>query len=146
MSFTCSDTDVRVSGRARGVRRRAANGFTLIEILIVVVILGILSAIIVPQFSNATEEAQETAAHSQLNVLRGQVTLYFAKHGTVAPLGDDVPTVVATLSEDGLLSSVPLDVNTAERGFQVPAGYTITWDPAIWALDAIDAEGAASGW
>ena len=34
------------------------NGFTLVEILIVVVILGILAAIVIPQFSNASEEAK----------------------------------------------------------------------------------------
>ena len=129
-----------------GRHRRASPGFTLIEILIVLVILGIISAIVIPQFTNATEDAKETAAHSQLNILRGQVTLYFARHGTIDPLGDDVPTMVETLSEDGLLSSVPIDLNTTERGFQVPAGYTIVWDPSIWSLDAFDADGSASGW
>ena len=73
--------------------RKKTRGFTLIEILIVVVILGILAAIVVPQFTNATEQAEETAAHSQLNVLRGQVSLYFAKHGTVSPLGQDINLV-----------------------------------------------------
>ena len=136
----------RGTGRVRKLSARARHGFTLIEILIVVVILGILSAIIIPQFSNATEEAEETAAHSQLNVLRGQVTLYFAKHGTVTPLGNDVPTVVRALSEEGLLSSVPSDIDQSASGFQVPAGYTLVWDPDIWALDAVGSDGAASGW
>ncbi|MBX3362554.1 MAG: prepilin-type N-terminal cleavage/methylation domain-containing protein [Phycisphaeraceae bacterium] len=40
------------------VRRTVKRGFTLVEILIVVVILGILAAIVVPQFTNAANEAR----------------------------------------------------------------------------------------
>ena len=128
-----------------GVRCR--RGFTLIEILIVVVILGILAAVIVPQFTNATEEAEETAAHSQLNVLRGQVSLYFARHGTIAPLGSDMNSVVDALSQEGLISSSPRDLDSnPSNGFQVPAGYTLVWNPDIWALDALASDGSASGW
>ena len=123
------------------------RGFTLIEILIVVVILGILAAIVVPQFTNATEQAEETAAHSQLNVLRGQVSLYFAKHGTVTPLGEDINSVVDALADEGLISSTPRDLDSnPSNGFQVPAGYTLVWNPEIWALDAIGSDGSASGW
>ena len=49
------------------MRGRVRKAFTLVEILIVVVILGILSAIVVPQFSNATQHAPSTAPHSQLD-------------------------------------------------------------------------------
>ena len=127
--------------------RKKRRGFTLIEILIVVVILGILAAIVIPQFTNATEQAEETAAHSQLNVLRGQVSLYFAKHGTVSPLGEDMNSVVGALTDAGLLSSTPEDFDSDPRnGFQVPAGYTLVWNPEIWALDAVGSDGNSSGW
>jgi len=57
------------------------RGFTLIEILIVVVILGILAAIVVPQFVNAADEANDAAMRSQLQTLRGQCELFYAKTG-----------------------------------------------------------------
>ena len=46
------------------VRRTAKKAFTLVEILIVVVILGILAAIVVPQFTNATRYTQSSACLS----------------------------------------------------------------------------------
>ncbi len=47
--------------------RTARNAFTLVEILIVVVILGILAAIVVPKFSNASTQSAQTAFVTSLN-------------------------------------------------------------------------------
>ncbi len=56
--------------------RRARHGFTLIEILIVVVILGILAAIVIPQFTDAAAEASRSNLQSQLQTLRSQIELW----------------------------------------------------------------------
>ena len=58
------------------------NAFTLIEILIVVVILGILAAVVVPQFTNAADDANAAAVRTQLQTLRGQIELYRAQIGS----------------------------------------------------------------
>lgn len=47
-------------------RRGGRGAFTLIELLLVLVILGILAAIVVPKFSGRTEQARQTAAQSQI--------------------------------------------------------------------------------
>ena len=68
------------------VRRTAVRkGFTLIEILIVVIILGILAAIVIPQFTSASTEARQGNLKSQLQTLRSQIALYKLQHLDVPP-------------------------------------------------------------
>ena len=67
------------------LRRPSGRGFTLIEILIVVVILGIISSIVIPQFSNATHESREATLRDCLRYLRTQVTIFKAQHRDVSP-------------------------------------------------------------
>ncbi|MHC4456478.1 MAG: prepilin-type N-terminal cleavage/methylation domain-containing protein [Planctomycetota bacterium] len=64
---------------------RAKSGFTLVEILIVVVILGILAAIVIPQFTGASTEAKESALVSDLQSIRSQVELYKIQHNDILP-------------------------------------------------------------
>ena len=59
---------------------KSKKGFTLVEILIVVVILGILAAIVIPQFTNASESAKASSLVSQLQTIRSQLELYQVQH------------------------------------------------------------------
>ncbi|MEK6703459.1 MAG: prepilin-type N-terminal cleavage/methylation domain-containing protein [Planctomycetota bacterium] len=61
------------------MRRQVRKAFTLVEILIVVVILGILAAIVVPQFTNATQDAQAGNIKAQLSTINQQVELFKAR-------------------------------------------------------------------
>lgn len=58
------------------LKTRVRRGFTLIEILIVVVILGILAAIVIPQFTDASMEASVANLQSQLQTIRSQIELF----------------------------------------------------------------------
>lgn len=60
-------------------------GFTLVELLIVVIILAVLAAIIVPQFSSATIDAQEAALDANIARMRSAIELYQAQHGSAYP-------------------------------------------------------------
>jgi general secretion pathway protein G len=61
------------------------RAFTLVEILIVVIILGILAAIVIPQFANASTDARKANLASQLQTLRSAVELYRLQHRDQAP-------------------------------------------------------------
>ncbi|HSU69646.1 MAG TPA: prepilin-type N-terminal cleavage/methylation domain-containing protein [Tepidisphaeraceae bacterium] len=61
------------------------KGFTLIEILIVVIILGILAAIVIPQFSNASTAAKASSLATAGQTLRSQVAYYKLQHNDVLP-------------------------------------------------------------
>ena len=61
------------------------SGFTLVEILIVVVILGVLAAIVLPQLSNANAEAQTSRICSDLQVTRLAIELYKIQHEDSLP-------------------------------------------------------------
>lgn len=75
------------------MRSSRKTGFTLVEILIVVVILGILAAIVVPQFVNASDSAIKGALQSQLQTISSQIELFRVQNGGMYPdddsLGDD---------------------------------------------------------
>ncbi len=64
---------------------RKIQAFTLVEILIVVVILGILAAIIIPRFANASKDARRASLSSQLGAVRAQIQLYTIEHGDQRP-------------------------------------------------------------
>jgi general secretion pathway protein G len=59
------------------------TAFTLIEILIVVILLGILAAIVIPQFTDTSEQAEDTAAASVESTLNSQTQLYKFRYGTL---------------------------------------------------------------
>jgi general secretion pathway protein G len=65
--------------------RTRKSGFTLVEILIVVIILGILAAIVIPQFTSASQDARRSNLASQIQTLRSQVELYKLQHNDGVP-------------------------------------------------------------
>ena len=65
--------------------RQTRKGFTLIEILIVVIILGILAAIVIPQFTNASKEAKHSSLVTMVQSLRSQIALFKLQHNDYLP-------------------------------------------------------------
>lgn len=83
-----------------------AKGFTLVEILIVVVILGILAAIVVPQFTNAANESRVGNVATQVSTIETQLELFAARNNGVYPdlAGDEDWDF---LVEQGYFKAVP---------------------------------------
>ena len=96
--------------------RKNSRGFTLIEILIVVVILGILAAIVVQQFSNASQEATASSIRSQLQTIRGQVELFRVRNAGALPTSFD-DLIMPPDGQQPYLSQLP----------NLPAGFAWNW-------------------
>jgi general secretion pathway protein G len=88
LATTVRSNSRRAPSRTVRTSRRSA-GFTLVEILIVVIILGILAAIVIPQFTNASQDARKNSLTSQLQTVRSQLELYKLQHL------DQLPSVLA---------------------------------------------------
>ena len=90
---------------------KAKKGFTLVEILIVVVILGILAAIVIPQFTDAATQANESRLKSDLQMLRSQIQLYKVQHSDALPgsdsSGDFVTAMTSYTDVQGAVQAAP---------------------------------------
>ncbi|MBX3386663.1 MAG: prepilin-type N-terminal cleavage/methylation domain-containing protein [Phycisphaeraceae bacterium] len=90
---------------------KVRRAFTLVEILIVVVILGILAALVIPQFSSATQEAAANATYTDLQKMRKAIGVWQTRNnGLIPPITDsDDPAEawgpLVGLSGDYLLSA-----------------------------------------
>ncbi len=61
------------------------SAFTLVELLIVVIILGILAAVVIPQFTDASTDAKVSSLATNLQTIRGQIDLYKLQHNNTLP-------------------------------------------------------------
>jgi general secretion pathway protein G len=135
------------------MRRQAKRAFTLIEILIVVVILGILAAIVIPQFTNASEEAATSSTQSQLQTVRSQIELFRVQNFALPNMAnwDDLTTMGA--NGQRYLQQAPRNamrnnatgIVSGAAGPGDPSGGAATdgwyWNPTEQQLYAIDRTG-----
>jgi len=96
------------------MKRAATKGFTLVEILIVVIILGILAAIVIPQFTEASSEARVSNLMTNLQTIRSQLLLYKTQHlehypaDGVGEAHDEFEDEMCNYSdEDGVTNATP---------------------------------------
>jgi general secretion pathway protein G len=101
--------------------RAGGRGFTLIELIVVVAIIGILATIAVPAMRTAPMRAKESALKEDLFTLRSCLDQFHADRGRY-------PTTLAELVSMGYLRSVPVDPETNSRDTWAVAYEEVTSD------------------
>ncbi len=91
------------------MRTTSTRAFTLVEILIVVVILGILAAIVVPAFNSTVQDSAATTTYSELQKLRRHIGVYKARHGDALPTVEDGNGTWGELVSDDHFQAPPVN-------------------------------------
>jgi len=96
-----------------------ARAFTLIEILVVVVLLGILAAVVIPSAAKSTTPAKDSALASELQLLRRVILIYKSQHLEVGP-GYPNGNIAQAPTEQAFIDQATMASNT--NGQTAPAG------------------------
>lgn len=112
----------RLTGSGEGAGMNKRKGFTLIELMVVLAIVGLLSAIVAPRYFKSVDRAREASLRTSLNVMRDAIDKYVADKGRYPDSLDD-------LAEKRYIREVPEDPVTGRRDSWLmmppPAGSTV---------------------
>ncbi|WP_019584374.1 pilin [Thioalkalivibrio sp. ALE16] len=129
-------------------KKTAQQGFTLIELMIVVAIIGILAAIALPAYQDYTARAQATEGFQATSGLRTQIGLHASENGDFTDLGNDQAVTNTAANLNGQYFSaggVTVDAATGEIQIVFDAGANNTETLAL--LPALNTTtGQIEGW
>lgn len=125
--------------------RKNQKGFTLVELMVVVVIIGILTAIAVPQYSNIKERSEQSAVVANLRTIEAAIMMHYAEGNGYPDAANELGQLsiylqgdvvgpgtaeygIATLDEDGKYTGGPETNNGSEK--PIDSTRSVVWGEA----------------
>ena len=128
------------------LRTSTQRGFTLIEIMVVVVIIGVLGAIVVPQFMSRPDQAKVTAAHTDIQAISTALEMYrldtfnypSTQQGLEALVTRPTGTPLAkNWNPQGYLKSLPIDPWGTPYQYLNPGTHSAGYDLFSFGADGV---------
>lgn len=94
-------------------RKKSESGFTLIELVIVIVILGILAAVAIPKYEDMREQARVATVKGQLGSIRSAIAIQYARNALNGSAA--FPTLDGTIFADGNVPKEPMNNSNAVK-------------------------------
>lgn len=126
------------------MKSKVRSAFTLVELLIVVVILAVLAATIIPQFTDSTRDAQESTTLFNLHTLRSQIQMYRGQHDGDPPSGTLVELTSQTDRDGNIAAGNPYGpyiTEIPENPFNSSAAVKVITNTTPVATDVSDTHG-----
>ena len=114
------------------------KGFTLIELVIIIVVLGILAAVAIPKYQDITGEAREAACRGTLGSLRSGITIFYANSAVTSGATATWPTL-AELETYGTVMAQSIPANPYQASANAP-------DSIVTGVTKGTIVGARGGW
>lgn len=132
------------------IQDKRLRGFTLIEIMVVVVILGILAALVVPTIMSRPDQAKATVARTDVNAIASALEMYRLDNGFYPSAEQGLDALVTEPSgspeprrwnSDGYLPKLPIDPWGRPYQYDVPG----THNPRSFDVYSLGADGRVGG-